>query len=301
MPACHSEEFSFLDGSVDCLQFRLLITPAVDGRLEGAERLAFDHHAQMCSPCRRQFELELSLKERIHDTVHRVPAPSALRAQILDGINDLVRKERARLSWPRRLLAVFSLPGVKPAAIVSVTVLSVLFVVLSGSNSVGGGEPLDRNIMDRSLSSYHALKEGTLAPQIVSDNPMRVQGFLAPQVECPVEVPMLRDFTLVGGLANDFRGIHVAQVMYRRGGTVLALIQIPLDAVVRNRGLSLPLDARNELVHNGWYSDAHADGEGVVLWTRGTTLCVAVAGMGCLELRAVLHTSDDSTARAAPW
>jgi anti-sigma factor RsiW len=286
---------------VDCLQFRILITPAVDGRLEGVERLAFDHHAQECAACRRRFELELSIKERIRGTVPRIPAPPELRAQILDGISDLVRRERARLPWSRRLLSVFSLPGVKPVAIISVVVLGVFFLVASGSKGVDGGEPLDRNIVDHSLSSYHALKEGTLAPQIVSDNPMRVQGFLAQQVECPVEVPLLRDFTLIGGLANDFRGVHVAQVLYRKGETVLALIQLPLDAVVRSRGLSLPLDARNELVHSGWYSDAQANGEAVVLWTRGTTLCAAVSGMGCSELRSVLHASDDSTARSAPW
>ena len=290
-----------MDHSVDCHQFRCLITPAVDDRLEGAERLAFDHHAQECPECKRQFDLELFVKEKIRGKVPRVPAPPDLREHILEGINDLVRAERSRTPWPRRILSVASIPGVKPAAIVSLLVLSVFFFVMSKTTGLNHGETLDRNLVEHSFSSYHDLKTGLLSPQIMSDNPMRVQGFLSPQIECPVEVPLLRNFTLVGGLTNNFRGVRVAQVLYRKGETILALIQIPLDAVVRNRGLSLPLEARNELLHSGWYSDTHADGIAVVLWTRGTTLCAAVSGMGCSELRAVLRESDDSSAHNSPW
>ena len=120
---------------------------------------------------------------------------------------------------------------------------------------------MERNLVERSILSYHAFLTGLIAPQIVSSNPMQVQGYLSQQSECVIEVPILHDFTLVGGMTNDFRGVRVAQILYRRGGTVLTMTQVPLNAVLRNNALSLPLKARNDLLHSGWFSDYHGDGD----------------------------------------
>ncbi len=287
--------------SVNCEQFRTLITPAVDGRLEGVDRLAFDAHLQECPECKRHFDLEQAIKRRIRERIPHLPAPAELREHIMNGIRDLSRKEHARQPWWKRALSVGSIPGVKPVAMISLAAIAVFMFVTFQTIDPDESALMERNLVERSVLSYHALQSGAITPQIVSSNPMQVQGYLSQQTECTVEVPVLHDFILVGGLTNDFRGVRVAQILYRRGGTVLTMTQVPLDAVLRNNALSLPLKARNGLLHSGWYSDYHDDGDAVVLWTRGTTLCTAVAHMHRAELESVMISSDDSTGAISRW
>ncbi len=290
-----------MDLFVNCERFRVLITPAVDGRLEDIERIAFDEHLHACAECRRQFELEQAVKKRIQERVPHVPAPAALRDQILKGIHDLADEEHARLPWWRRMLSLHPSPGVKPVILISLAAVALAVLITLQARDPNESTQMDRNLVERSVLSYHALQSGTITPQIISNNPLQVQGYLSEQSGCIVEVPMLHDFTLIGGLTNRFRGVRVAQILYRRGSTVLTMTQVPLNEVLRNNTLSLPLKARDGLLHAGWFSDSHGDSEAVVLWTRGPTLCTAVARMRRAELESVMISTDDSAATISAW
>ncbi len=245
--------------------------------------------------------MEQSIKRRIQERVPHLPAPAELREKILNGIRDLSREERARRPWWRKILSVGSIPGVKPVAMISLAAIAVFMFVTFQSIDPDESALMERNLVERTIHSYHAFLTGLTAPQIVSSDPMQVQGYLSQQSECVVEVPVLHDFTLVGGMTNDYRGVRVAQILYRRGGTVLTMTQVPLNAVLQNNALSLPLKARNGLLHSGWFSDSHGDGDAVVLWTRGTTLCTAVAHMRRSELESVMISTDDSASTVSTW
>ena len=281
-------------------QFQSLITPAVDGRLEGEDRLEFDLHLEECHVCRSYFVAEQSVKKRIQNMVPRQSAPPDLRKQILQRIHDEAHAEQTKQPWRKRILAIGSVPGVKPVAMVSFAAVAV-FMLVTYETSGRVDSSTDRNLVERSFVSYHALQSGLIGPEIVSDNPVKVQGFLSRRTEREVDVPLLHDFVLVGGLTSSFRGIRVAQILYRRGSMVLRVTQVPLNAVLRNNSLSLPLNVRNELLHSGWYSDSYANGDAVVLWTRGATLCTAIAQMQCSELQAVMSGTDDSAGAVTPW
>ena len=286
---------------MNCEQFRTLITPAVDGRLEGVDRLAFDEHMQECSECRRHFEMEHAIKKRIQERIPHLPAPPELRKHILDGIHELSHAEHSRRPWWQTTRSISAIPGVKPAALISAAAVAVLLFVTIHTSKPDEAMVRERNLVERSILSYHALQSGVISPQIVSSNPLQVQGYLSQQAECAVEVPTLRDFTLIGGWTDDFRGVRVAQILYRRGGTALTMTQVPLESVLRNNTLSLPLKARDGLLHTGWFSDSREDGDAVVLWTRGTILCTAVAHMRCSELESVMISTDDTASTVSAW
>lgn len=290
-----------MDRTVDCQQIRLLITPAVDDRLEGADRLAFEEHLRGCDGCRRRFESELAVKRRIQSRIPHLSAPPELRQRIMGGIRELSRSERARMPLWKRFLTTSAVSVIKPVVLVSSAAIIVFLFVTVQPIASDEDPGSDRNLVDRSVLSYHALRSGVVVPQIVSSNPMRVQGYLAEYAECPVEVPLLPNFTLVGGLTDNFRGVHAAQIVYRRGGTFLAMTQVPLNAILRNNALSLPMNARNELLHRGRFTGFQGDSDAIVLWTRGTTLCTVVAHMNCSELESVMYSSDDTAGTLSAW
>lgn len=290
-----------MDVTLDCQQVRLLITPAVDGRLEVDDRDAFEAHLRECYSCRHRYESELEVKRRIQSRIPHLQAPPELRDRIMHSIRDLSREELARTPWWKRAFLSAAARGTKPVVLVSATALAVFLFVTFETSAPDIDAVPNRNLVDRSVLSYHALRLGMIGPQIVSSNPVRVQGYLAQHAECPVEVPMLPNFTLVGGLTNNFRGIRAAQVVYRRGGTVLTMTQVPLGSILHNNALSLPLDARNELLHRGRFAGFQGDSDAVVLLTRGTTLCAVVAHMNCSELESVMYGSGDTTGPLSAW
>lgn len=282
---------------MNCIQFRNLITPAVDDRLDEQTGNEFRLHSAQCTSCREQFELEAAIKSMVRRKIPRVNTPEGLRSKILSRIEHLdscppepgafVRFRRSSLFKP----VVFALAS---------AAAMVLFIVF---NSGGKTEDVtdENNLLTRSFITYHAIQSGVIQPGLESDDRENIRRYLSVHAGSQVNVPRLAGFVLVGALANTYQGIPTSQLMYRRGSELLAMTQIPLDEVLHGRTATLPLEARNQLMHSGWYCLRHYDGDMVILWTRGTTLCTAVARIEQAELQNVLSSSDEGEPPTSAW
>ncbi len=284
--------------SVTCHQFRRLITPAVDGRLQGEERAKFDHHARECAQCREQYELEAAVKLVIHRHVPRVKAPPALRDSIARQIRAMDVEHLLRDTLLSRFRTFLKLPLLKPVAMIIVA-SAAIFVFVTMVRQVGPEEGM--NLASYTVQTHQALESGELVPQVVSADPDRVQGYLSRQANLSVIVPLLADFSLVGGLSDSYNGLRMAYVVYRRQDVLLSIVEMPLQEILHGKGLMLPLNVRNALLHTGWYADDRGNGDALVLWTRGTTLCAAVARLDRAALQAALGRREGNSPAETPW
>jgi hypothetical protein len=75
---------------------------------------------------------------------------------------------------------------------------------------------------------------------------------------------------------------------------MIYLCQVCSETAMKGERLRLPSNARRDLESTGWHTQMLPDGDVLVLWTRGATLCAAVAHMSSMDLMAILTSEEDS-------
>jgi hypothetical protein len=140
------------------------------------------------------------------------------------------------------------------------------------------------------MRTYDALITGDMRPQIVSEIPERVKAFFEGKTEYPVLVPVMRECRLVGGVLNTFHGTTLAHVVYRHGDQTIYLAQACKETVMRGDQLRLSPEVREKLESTGWFRETTPSGASIVVWTRGGTVCAAIARLHCDHL--MEHVAD---------
>jgi hypothetical protein len=192
------------------------------------------------------------------------------------------------------LSAILERPWVKASLALS---LAATVLILLVSRQWGAMDnTIEKDVMRQSLSTYKAIMAGLLTPQVVSDQPSRVKEFFSGKTEFPVNVPLLKRCTLVGGVLNDYAGSTLAHIVYRSEGKVIYVYQACWETVQKGERLRLSDEVRTTIARTGWYTESMPDGQTIALWTSGRTLCAAVAAMEKDDLIACL-TQEEIDAR----
>jgi len=189
---------------------------------------------------------------------------------------------------------ILAFPIIKPMLVLALVFAAVLAVVLSPSGY--GPTPVTlagSDLLTQSISNFHAVLAGLIQPQMVSDRPEQVREFFAGKTSFPVHVPALDNCTLVGGSANEYRGVKLAHVVYKHDGQVIYMFQAPYDRVVAGDGLALSDEAREQLAKVGSFSNIAPGGDTVILWVLGNTLCAAVSRIDRKELARCLSSGEE--------
>jgi len=148
------------------------------------------------------------------------------------------------------------------------------------------------DIIVQSISNYHAVLKGEFVPQVKSDKPEQVRTFFDGKTEFPVFIPVMKECTLIGGVVNDFHGMHLAHVVYKHGQQTIYLYQACRESVMKGDKLNLSPEVKTDLERTGWHCCTAPDGAAIVLWARGNTLCAAVSAMNGDHLMAHLVDGD---------
>ncbi len=109
----------------------------------------------------------------------------------------------------------------------------------------------------------------------------------------------MKDCRLLGGLLDENSGAPAAHVVYMHDTEVIYICQVCWETVLKGEALNLPSTAIDELQRSGWYSETRPDGYTIVLWTKGNTLCSAVAMMSEADLIACLTSAN--SAESTEW
>jgi hypothetical protein len=279
---------------VDCKQFQLLITNAVDQRLSRLEMEAFVDHAAKCSTCRYDYDMESAVKTVVQTRLKMVKTPRALTDSISRKILQ-VDEEQAVAEKKQVWSQIFALPIVKPMLALALVCVAVLAFVLSPFGS-GPAPPAPggSDILAQSVSNFHAVLAGLMPPQMVSDRPEQVRDFLAGKTSFSVHVPALANCTLVGGSANEYHGMNLAHIVYKHEGQVIYMFEAPYDRVIAGDGLALSKEARQQLSSTRSFSNIAPSGDTVMLWVIGNTLCAAVSRIDRKELSTCLASDDEA-------
>ena len=277
---------------MDCREFQNQITPAVDKLLPKKEMKSFAEHADACPVCRYDYEAESLTKEVVKTRTTMVRTPGAVMEKILEQLQHEETATAPTQRWP--WLSLFARPYVKPVAALVAACIAVVVLLQLPSNHVDTSSfpsHLSSNVIEQSFANYSALQRGQLAPQLASSVPEQLQGFFAGKTDFPVVIPEVIDFALAGGVVNNHAGTALAHVLYVRGNQMLYMYEACWSTVMQGEKLQVPEYARDELLRTGWFAESRPDGESLVLWTDGNTLCAAVARMEKRELMKRLASS----------
>jgi anti-sigma factor RsiW len=285
---------------VDCKEFQEHVTEAVDRRLSGDRMKAFLHHAGACPACRDELEAETLTKNLVCSRLAMVRTP----ASVMAAITTRLREEQAspagalRTWWQRITTSVYF----RPAVAFAVAAFAILFLVRTSADHSTGNVSLalvPGNVIDQSMTNYLGVVNRTILPQIANSERETVLDFFKGKTEFPVLLPRMKECELIGGVANEYAGVKLAHVVYRHQKEVVYIYQACWEEVQKGARLQLPADVRDELKATGWYSASQPNGYAIVLWTKGRTLCSAVAHMSREELLACLTDGEPTTAQ--PW
>jgi hypothetical protein len=281
---------------VDCKEFQENVSAAVDRYLKSEEMRAFTEHASRCPSCQYEYEIESVTKSVVSSKAKFLPTP----AGVLEGIVERINHEQASVlafwrSWVRYFL---QRPLVKPAIALCVAAAAVIVILTSGTHQSDVEFATD-DVIQQSLINYRAVVNGDIKPQLVSREPESLKNFFSGKTDFPVFFPAMKSCSLVGGGLNDHSGTTLAHVMYTHNNDLIFVYQACWQTVMKGERLKLPQQAKDELEHTGWFAETRPDGSTIVLWTRGRTLCAAVAHMSKEDLIACL--TEGETADPTGW
>ena len=265
---------------MECRKYQEHITAAVDNALERNEKEALDAHLAQCPACQSEFEYEKLTRTLIKSRCQRLRAPDDLLSQIVDEIDREVEQPAIRRAWWQTL---FVSPYVRPAVGFA---LAAIFVVLLLDSNTNINAPRviqasllpDNDIIRQSLENYRAVAKGEIKPTLTSNKVKEMESYFDGKTGFPVVIPTMTNCELLGGVLNEFRGNALAHVVYNHGTKELIYVyEACWKTVQGGTPLHLAKDVQEELGRTGWYSTTTPDGQSLVMWTNGTTLCSAVS------------------------
>lgn len=269
---------------MNCHEVKDHISSAVDNRLVGNLKTEFDAHIALCQGCRNEFELERLTKRVVQQTLRRSPAPATLSAEILSHIASPPVKES---SWWYRL---WSTPRVKPAFAAGLVALIaiLLFVSLPLTIRHTHAAPIDNNIIHQTFNNYDAILTGSLVPDVTTGDYSEVKSYFQSRVDYAVRVPKIDKCKEMGALVSSFDGKRLAHLMYRFDDKVVYLYQVDMKSALDGTTLTLPPQAKEELLKTGWYIESPHEHCTLVMWVVDNTLCTAMADIDKTQLIAYL-------------
>lgn len=288
---------------MDCKEFQEHVTPAVDKRLTREEMDMFVEHADKCPECRNEFELESITKSLIRSRVRIQRTPTVVRERITDCLRN--EKPVQQISLGERLRLIWSSTYARPAIAFAAGCLAVILLLRPSDNIPNDSRsPIQASfvpgdVIQQSLANYAKVLNGEITPQESSDKPEVLAGFFGGKTDFQVLVPKMNRCNLLGGVLNEFAGIKLAHVVYKRESEIVYMYQACWEEVQKGDKLGLPGEVMAELKKAGWYSTTQPDGCSIVLWTNNNTLCSAVAHMPEDALIACVKGGDGSN--QSPW
>lgn len=281
---------------MNCQEFQDRISAVVDRLLHKDELDSFFRHADTCPGCRHEYESESLTKQIVRQKVQLVRAPGPLVQRILEQLEHDEQKAPTAIQrlWGQLSLSSYLKPAI---ALGTVGILVFLISTLTEHSPAPSARTASNSVIDQSLANYQAIAAGAIKPQHVARSSQQLSSFFAGKTDFPVQVPELEGYTLLGGVLNEHAGTTLAHVVYLHGDEMIYMYEACWNTVMQGQKLEVPQPVREQLLKTGLYAESMKDGRTVVLWTKGNTLCAAVARMDKDDLVARLKWTAASGTR----
>jgi hypothetical protein len=193
------------------------------------------------------------------------------------------------------LAEVFSKPLIKPAIGFALAFAAVLLFLNSPPSNfpISEASLVPNDVILQSLMNHRAVLDGTIKPQMISNEPAQLESLFSQITDYSVHMPRMKNCRLVGGVQNEYAGTKLAHLVYQRDTDIVYVYQTCLATVLKGDKLCIPFQAKEALERTGWFTESEPDGRTVILWEKGRTLCVAVSRMSKDDLMACLTSDQD--------
>jgi len=236
----------------------------------------------------------MQTKSLVQSRVHFLETPASVATVILNRL----AKETDVASAPVRRTRMSATTVRTVFAFAAVLVVVLIFarpeVRIWQPGAQEGTVP---DVVHQSHETFDAMIGGGWKPEMVSTQPDFVKNYFVGKTDFPVHVPAMRQCTLLGGGLNEVGGMKFAHVLYQGSSGMIYLCQVCSESAMKGERLKLPPNAKVDLERTGWHTQTLPDGDALVLWTRGATLCAAVSRMPSEDLMTALT----SEAESVPW
>ncbi len=279
---------------MDCKEFQEHVTPAVDKRLTGEKMKEFSRHAEQCSPCRAEYELESMTSSFVRTRLPMSPTPAHVAARIVGQATarpPATQPEAA--SMIRRIVdSIYFRPALAFAA---GCVGVILLLQQPEPHSVSTASLVPGNIIHQSLANYTRVANGEIITPQSPDQQEVLAGYNGGKTTFPVVVPRLKKCELLGGTLKEYAGLTMAHFAYKHDTGIVYVYEACWKEVQKGEKIMLPAEALETLKSTGWYAESQPNGCSIVLWTKNDkTLCSAVSRMPKDELLAYVSSVNEA-------
>lgn len=262
---------------MNCSEVLEHISSMVDNRLGGKELDEFNQHAKICKKCKDEYELERVTKKFLQSSLHPFPPPPYLEHRVLTHINSNINSGNIFAG----IASFFGLITKRWYLTVGLTTVVILiFVLTQEPSSHSHNSPQDNNFIHLVYNNFDAVQKGEMASLIQAND------------SHGLEIPKMKDCSLVGGCVTSERGQQVTHSIYKKENCIIYCLQINFDSIKNNPNLTLPSHVLDKLKETGRYvADMHKCCS-VILWVKDNNLFAAAAEMDKNNLMAYLTDTE---------
>lgn len=248
---------------MNCSEVIEHLCSVVDGRLSGKELEEFKKHTEICKRCKGEYDLERITKNVLQSRLRPIPPPPYLEHRVLNHINNNVNSGNLF----GRIASFFEFITKRWYITIGFsTAIILIFVLTRDPSAHSHTSPNDNNFIHLVYNNFNAVQKGEMASFNQNKNPQ-------------LNIPHLKDCSLIGGCATDEKGQQVTHSVYKHESSIIYCLQINFDSIKNNPHLTLPSHVFAELKKSGRYvADMH-ECCSVILWVKDSNLFAVAAEM----------------------
>ncbi len=260
---------------------------AIDREIPQHVSKDFFSHLQLCPPCRNEYEIETLARNIVRSKVTRALTPSGVYHSIVDSLQHELQSDQEKKSWIER---IFGGRIIAPVLTAGLAIIVFFFFLNRPSDSADGEftHNASNDVINQSLANFSLVQSGELKPSIFCYPEVMVSYFEKDSLQFAVRLPSMDSCNWYGAISNEYSGIKLAHVIFKRGQDLIYIYQVGKSEALRGSILGLPPPAKKALAETGWYTDPSHPDCNVVLWTADDALCAAVSSMKKDRLLALL-------------
>jgi len=213
----------------------------------------------------------------IGDYIQKASVPISPSLSNINAFSEQLRTQKSNL---RRNLIYSTF-----AFILLVTAAFIFNSILKKNPELSGNDlgTVSRNVFEK-------VESGQIKLQYQSSNAKALTDSMNKNLDFNVFIPDVKDALLLGGACNEINGQKVAQIIHKKGDTLLCTLQANLKDLMLNKDKIILSEKFKENISEGknWFPCLKEKNRSTVIWVKANVVCSTVAAMDYQDIAVIL-------------